>query len=80
MNWTDEELLHYGLDPAKVKSLVRRLRRISTEMKEMGLHIYGASGDGCLIHVDRPTHSLPGVADYDSVIADLGEGFDGGDW
>jgi hypothetical protein len=86
LDWSDEQLEEAGLDPARVRSIVRRFRRLSSEMQSMGLHVYGNAGTGLLIHESRPTHrddtanSLCGVADHDSTIANLGPGFDGGDW
>lgn len=84
LDWTDEQLTEAGLDKAKVLSLVRRLQRISKEIREMNLHIYGASGTGHLVHQSRPTHIvvLGGdlKPDFGCSIAHLGEGFDGGDW
>jgi hypothetical protein len=84
INWTDEQLEEAGIDKKKLKSLVRRLRKCSIDMRELDLHVYGASGSGHLIHTSRPTHvdqrGTNGIADQGSCVADLGEGFDGGDW
>lgn len=86
LNWTDEQLDEAGLDKKKVSSLVRRLRQCSKEMAKMGLHVYGANGTGNLVHVSRPTHMDKGerghlcLPDHGCVVADLGNGFDGGDW
>jgi hypothetical protein len=84
LNWTDDQLEDVGLDKAKVESIARRFRRLSREMWEMELYVYGASGSGHLMHRSRPPHiDQPGGdlrADQDAPIADLGEGFDGGDW
>lgn len=82
LDWTDEELEEAGMDPAKVASIVRRLRRLSRDMREQGVHVYGASGNGHLVHPSRPTHSDHGrnAPNTDAPIADLGPGFDGGDW
>lgn len=86
LDWTDEQCKAAGLDPAKVLSLARRFRRLSREMAQMGLHVYGASGSGCLIHSSRPTHidsfasQEYAIPDHGSVVANIGEGFDGGDW
>ncbi len=82
IDWTDEQLEEAGIDKKKLQSLVRRLRKISREMSEMGLWVYGASGTGCLVHKSRGTHddTRQGWPDYGSVVADIGRGFDGGDW
>lgn len=83
VNWTDKQLKEAGIDKRKLKSLVRRLRKCAEDMKELDLHVYGASGSGHLIHSSRPTHfrSILGVyADQESSVASLGQGFDGGDW
>lgn len=82
LNWDDDELIAAGLDPVQVKSIVRRLRRLSKEMASVGLKVYGAAGAGNLVHASRSTHgdSNGQAADYGSIIADLGYTFDGGDW
>jgi hypothetical protein len=81
LNWTDEQLEAVGLDPKKVESIVRRLRKISEEMRALDLNIYGASGSGHLMHASRPSHTGPGQRpDQDAPIASVGLGFDGGDW
>ena len=84
LKWSDEQLRAAGLEKRKVNSIVFRLRKISEEMRAMGLSVYGASGSGHLMHSSRPTHiDLPGgatKADMDSPVAWIGFGFDGGDW
>lgn len=84
INWTDEQLANAGIDKKKLTSLVRRLRQCAIDMESLGLHIYGASGSGHLIHHSRPTHiddrASNGIADQGSCVADIGQGFDGGDW
>jgi hypothetical protein len=86
IEWSDEQLEAAGIDKKALQSLVRRLERCSKDMARMGLHLYGASGSGCLIHESRPTHIWTGrgssgqKADQGSVVADVGLGFDGGDW
>jgi hypothetical protein len=81
INWTDEELESAGIDKSKLKSMVARFKRLSREMHEMGLHVYGQSGTGHLIHSSRPTHSGRKCdADHGSSVAHIGQGFDGGDW
>lgn len=82
LDWTDEELAEAGLDKKKVESIVRRLNKIGKEMEEMNLSVYGASGDGHLIHVSRPTHTDDGSVHRDASIASLRGNlrWDGGDW
>ena len=82
INWTDEELEAAGIDKAKLKSMVNRFKRLSREMKGMGLHVYGQSGTGHLIHCSRPTHldDRGCSADHGSSVAFIGNGYDGGDW
>jgi hypothetical protein len=85
IQWSDEQLAEVGIDKKRLVSLVRLLRRASKEMWELDLYIYGASGSGNLIHRSRPPHSDNGRGnrmkpDFGSVIANVGEGFDGGDW
>lgn len=84
IEWTDEQLQEARIDKKKLKSLVRRLRRCSKDMSDLGLHLYGASGSGNLIHRSRPTHiDKPGFrseSDMGSIVARVGQGFDGGDW
>jgi hypothetical protein len=81
--WDDEQLKEANIDKKRLTSLVRRLERCARDMREMGLHIYGASGSGNLIHKSRPTHKTGRnreTADFGSVVASVGLGFDGGDW
>lgn len=81
INWTDEQLKEAGIDKVKLKSVVARFRRLTREMGEMGLHVYGQSGSGHLIHNSRRTHNGPNCdADRGSSVADIGQGYDGGDW
>jgi hypothetical protein len=82
IEWSDEQLDAAQIDPRKLASLVRRLERCGKDMAVMGLHMYGASGHGCLIHNTRPTHSQSGSkADYGSPVAKIPFGhWDGGDW
>ena len=81
LDWTDEELEDAGLDPKRVRALVRKLRSASKELQAMDLKVYGASGGGHLIHASRPTHNgINATPDQEASIADLGNGFDGGDW
>lgn len=83
IKWSDDQLNSAGIDKKKLQSLVRRLSRCSKDMSEMGLHIYGASGSGNLVHESRPTHGFVhnGMQpDQGSVVAFVGIGFDGGDW
>lgn len=55
LNWTDEQLEEAGLPKAKVESIARRLQRLSREMDELGLLVWG-NGDGALVHQSRPIH------------------------
>ncbi len=83
IEWTDEQLKAAGIDKRKLQSLDRRLNQCAKDMRELGLHLYGAAGTGCLIHKSRPTHiDRPGgeTADQGSIVASVGDGFDGGDW
>jgi hypothetical protein len=80
LDWSDEELAEAGLSRKRVESIVRRLRRISGEMRDLQLHVYGASGSGHLMHESRPSHDPRGKAHPENSIAHLGLGFDGGDW
>jgi hypothetical protein len=81
IKWTDEQLEAAGLDKKKVVKMVGQFRKLSKEMLKMGLYVYGASGTGNLIHNSRPTHNgRAAEPDRESPIADLGYGYDGGDW
>jgi hypothetical protein len=80
IQWTDEQLAVAGIDKKRLKSLVRRLKRCSKDMRAMGFKIYGESGCGLLIHDSRPDHDDRERADYGSIVADVGFGFDGGGW
>lgn len=84
IRWTDEQLAAAGIDKKKLQLLVRKLNDAANLMDEMDMQIYGAAGSGNLIHRSRPTHiDLPSGdhrADQGSVVAWVGEGFDGGDW
>lgn len=85
LDWTDEQLTAAGIPKGRLVRLVRMLRKCSTEMKAMGLHVYGASGTGHLVHSSRPTHvdepgRTSGKPDMGCSVATVGQGFDGGDW
>ena len=83
LEWDDEQLEEAGLDKKKVLSIARRLRKLSSEMSELGLSVYGMSGSGCLTHVSRSTHSQKDSyaeeRDFGAIVAYVGSGFDGGD-
>lgn len=79
LDWTDEQLEEAGLDKQKVLSIARRLAKISTEMREIGLSVYGCNNRGFLVHHSRPTHPDGSTGDTSAFIVDLGRGFDGGD-
>jgi hypothetical protein len=69
----EEECEAAGLDIKKVASLARRLRRISREMEDMGVILFGGSGSGSLRYDD-------GTGKGRLVIAEVGcNNFDGGD-
>lgn len=85
LDWTDEQLAAAGIPKGRLSRLVRMLRKCSMEMRAMGLHVYGASGTGHLVHSSRPTHvdepgRTSGKPDMGSSVASVGQGFDGGDW
>jgi hypothetical protein len=84
IRWSDEQIAAAKIDPKRLARLVKKLKECSREMWDMDLYIYGASGYGNLMHRSRPPHrDEPGgrlVADHDSPVAKIGEGFDGGDW
>lgn len=81
IEWDDDQLAAAGIDRKQLESLVRRLTRCGKDMQALGLHLYGASGHGCLIHSSRPAHGDTGRADQGSVVATIYPGhFDGGDW
>jgi hypothetical protein len=62
-----------GIDKKKLASIVRRLNKIGKELDEMGLHLFGWSGSGCVIRMDD---DAPEGA---YIIADLTTKIDGGD-
>jgi hypothetical protein len=80
LNWTDEKLKSAGLSRKKVESIVRKLEKISKELTENGLWVYGESGTGYLTHESHPEHDKDGKADHSAIIARIGQGFDGGGW
>jgi hypothetical protein len=85
IEWTDEQIEEAGIDRNRLVKIIQLLRSASDLMTGTGLHVYGESGSGNIVHSSRPTHSgrkgsVGDVADYGSVIADVGLGFDGGGW
>lgn len=82
IDWTDEQLQEAGIDRERLLKIIRHLRKASELMWGTGLHVYGASSTGHIVHSSRPTHAMYGdnKCDYGSVIASVGEGFTGGDW
>ena len=83
IEWTDEQLEAAGLDPKKVLSIAKRLSKLSVEMRSMGLSVYATNGSGNLVHVSVGTHIDERgreAENRDSVICNVGGGFDGGDW
>lgn len=80
IRWTDAQLKEAGIDKRKLKALAKKLEECSNQMEAMGLSVYGESGGGHLIHTSRPTHDRQYNADLGSVVAYVGQGFDGGGW
>jgi myo-inositol-hexaphosphate 3-phosphohydrolase len=81
IQWTDEQLEAAGINRGRLIKIIRALRRASELMEGTGLHVYGESGSGYLIHSSRPEHfGREAEADHGAVIADVGLGFDGGGW
>jgi uridylate kinase len=69
----DDECRAAGIDIKKVESMARRLRRLSREMNELGIVLFGGSGSGSLRFDD-------GSGKGRLVIAEVGTtAFDGGD-
>lgn len=81
IEWTDEQLKEAKIHKGRLRSLARRLRKCSEDMQALGLEVYGASGTGHLVHHSRPTHTgRECEPDFGSVVANIGFGFNGGDW
>lgn len=81
IEWTDEQLAEAGIDKKRLKSIIRKLEAASAKMEGTGLHVYGESGFGHLVHRSRPEHfGREREADFGAVIANVGPGFDGGGW
>lgn len=75
MTSVDYELCEqFGLDPKRVLSIARRLSRAAVEARQMGMFVFGGSGDGSL-RVTAAEIQGPGFSD----VADLDGTFDGGD-
>lgn len=67
----NEDRCHaFGLDPARVTSIARRLSSAAREAEAMGLTVFGGSGNGQL-------RKSGGGAQ--NTVADLDGNFDGGD-
>jgi hypothetical protein len=64
----------------KLASLVRKLSECAELMRELGLSVYGSDGSGYLIHDSRPEHDRSGQPDMGAIVADVGQGFNGGGW
>lgn len=79
IRWTNRQLREAGISKRKLRSLMKKFEVITKMMDEMGLVVYGESGEGNLIHVSRPEHDN-GAADHGAVVATVGWGFDGGAW
>ncbi len=81
IEWSDEQLEAAGINRKRLVKIVRALKRASDLMEGTGLHVYGESGEGHLVHGSRPTHNeRTEKADFGSVIAHVGLGYDGGGW
>ena len=81
IEWSDEQLEEAGIDRERLLKIIGHLKAASDLMWGTGLHVYGASSTGQLIHQSRPTHGDSGESpDRGSVVATIGEGFTGGDW
>lgn len=72
LNISDEELEKYHIDPDKMRSITRRLRKISKELSRSGVSIFGSSGTGLLRFLDSSEKICIDIAH-------IGFGFDGGD-
>jgi hypothetical protein len=80
IRWTDDQLKAAGIRKRELVALVRKLNECSAAMRRMGLSLYGSDGCGYLIHRSRPEHDGSGNADFGAIVADAGNGFDGGGW
>lgn len=81
IRWDDKQLAAARIDKQRLVALVAKLEQCSQELLALGLHVYGESGDGYLIHTSRPEHrDSDGKADYGAIVATVGFGFDGGGW
>lgn len=75
MDWSDDDIVEAGLDPAAVRRVALKLKRINDELEEMGLAVYVGNRTACIHQVDRPVFD-----DQDGIIASFPSVFDGGDF
>ena len=87
IEWTDKQLKEAGLKPKEVQAIANGLLRLSERMKKLDLYVYSnGSGSGHLLHRSRPSHvddftsGNYGIADRGSVIATIGDTYEGGAW
>lgn len=80
IRWNDKQLKEAGISKRRLKMLVRKFEACTTLMQEMGLQVYASDGSGYLIHQSRSEHDRDGKADFDAIVADIGQGYDGGGW
>jgi hypothetical protein len=71
----DDECEASGVDRKMVESITRRLNRISREMQELGLVLFGGSGSGSLRFDDG---SGKGRLVLARIVGDCFDGGDGG--
>jgi hypothetical protein len=80
IRWTDKQLKEVGIPKRKLTSLVKKFEKCTQLMEELGLVVYASDGSGYLIHQSRPEHNGNGNADFGAIVADIGQGYDGGGW
>ena len=70
MEVNEEECLAAGKDIKAIRLLARKLAKIGAELHKNGVYVFGGSGSGTIRCNDDPRKPL--------VLADFGQGFDGG--